>query len=146
MRRYNSTILIFLIFIIDCVTGNLPDIIGYDASINVNWWYTFVVPFMIGKTLYLALPYIMVIGMIALQHLNKILIKPIKFIWEFPDLLIALVCLSSILKSYWDWSKNSNTMSEWMDWTTYSIVFISLLILKIKWTKLQRLIGRIRRL
>lgn len=143
MRRYNTTILILFLFIIDCVTGNFPEVMGYkNPDTNIKWWREFVIPFMAGNSIFAAMPYVLVLFF----AFNSSLKKPIHFEWEFPDFMLALICVLSCLKTSWDWFHNGNTMKEKDDWYAFLIVIFSLIILKIVWTRLQRLIGKIRHL
>lgn len=142
MKRYRATILIILIFIIDCVTSNLPDIIGYNVDTSRDWWYTFVVPYMAGISLFHAMPYFLLL----LIAINSSLKKPITFEWEFPDALLLCVVICTNFKTAWDWEHNANEMKEGNDWIAFLTVIISLIVLKICWTKLQKIISKIRAL
>lgn len=134
LNRYEGTILILAVFIFDCITGNWLKIVGYDNPQNVEQWRFQMTMFLAAKSYFTFAPYIL-IGLFMLKRID----------FDEFDIILWFLCILTCIKTTWDYYDNRNEMPTWLDWQTFSIAFLFILVIKLSWNRLQKIISRILR-
>ena len=133
LSRYEGTLFIMLIFFIDCLTGSWLEIVGTPSPRDHKELSEQLILFLAAKGWFVLVPYLMILVM---------MFRVLKF--DIFDILLTTVCILSVIITQWDYYNNGNSRETGLDWSVFITIFRFIILLKLSWKKLQKVILRTR--
>lgn len=126
--HFSGTILILLVFLIDCVTGMWPKIIGTPDPANAREWGYQLVAVLGYKSWFTYVPYLLVALIMIFRHWPHLL-KKLNF--DILDIVLLFLYFISCVITTIDYHTNLNMRKAITDVWSYAIVTAFILIVKI---------------
>jgi hypothetical protein len=122
MKKINlsGTILILLIFAVDCITGNWLKITGVHAPETIEEYHKQMILFLAAKSFFVMVPYLIVL----------LFMSNVKLKFDISDLLLLFLCIMSCVVNTYDYFNNGNTRPTFFDWWGFGIAMGVILLIK----------------